>query len=80
MKFRMVPACQLGIGGMPNAVGSLIAESDLKDLGVHTEMYVDAFVDIAKAGKITGMQRKTLTRYRQTYAFRCRYTRKCTIT
>ena len=33
-------AClQLGIGGMPNAVGSLIAESDLKDLGVHTEMY-----------------------------------------
>ena len=34
-------AClQLGIGGMPNAVGSLIAESDLKDLGVHTEMYV----------------------------------------
>ena len=36
-------AClQLGIGGMPNAVGSLIAESDLKDLGVHTEMYVDA--------------------------------------
>ena len=28
-------AClQLGIGGMPNAVGSLIANSDLKDLGV----------------------------------------------
>ncbi len=48
-------AClQPGIGGMPNTVGSLIAESDLKDLGVHTEMYVDAFVDIAKAGKITG--------------------------
>ena len=46
-------AClQLGIGGMPNAVGSLIAKSDLKDLGVHTEMYVDAFVDIAAAGKI----------------------------
>ena len=35
-------AClQLGIGGMPNAVGSLIAQSDLKDLGVHTEMYAD---------------------------------------
>ena len=31
-------AClQLGIGGMPNTVGSMIAESDLKDLGVHTE-------------------------------------------
>ena len=62
-------AClQLGIGGMPNAVGSLIAESDLKDLGVHTEMYVDAFVDIAKAGKITGAK-KNIDRYRQTYAF-----------
>ena len=53
---------------MPNAVGSLIAESDLKDLGVHTEMYVDAFVDIAKAGKITGAH-KNIDRYRQTYAF-----------
>ncbi len=62
-------AClQLGIGGMPNTVGSMIAESDLKDLGVHTEMYVDAFVDIAKAGKING-SRKNIDRFRQTYAF-----------
>ena len=62
-------AClQLGIGGMPNAVGSLIAESDLKDLGVHTEMYVDAFVDIAKAGKING-SKKNIDRFRQTYGF-----------
>lgn len=62
-------AClQLGIGGMPNAVGSLIAESDLKDLGVHTEMYVDAFVDITKSGKING-SKKQIDRFRQTYAF-----------
>lgn len=62
-------AClQLGIGGMPNAVGSLIAQSDLKDLGVHTEMYVDAFVDIARAGKING-SRKALDRGLQVYAF-----------
>lgn len=62
-------AClQLGIGGMPNAVGSMIAESDLKDLGVHTEMYVDAFVDIARAGKING-SKKSIDRFRQTYAF-----------
>lgn len=62
-------AClQLGIGGMPNAVGSLVAESDLKDLGVHTEMYVDAFVDIARAGKINGAK-KNIDRFRQTYAF-----------
>ncbi len=62
-------AClQLGIGGMPNTVGSMIAESDLKDLGVHTEMYVDAFVDIAKAGKITGVK-KSIDPCRQVYAF-----------
>ncbi len=62
-------AClQLGIGGMPNTVGAMIAESDLKDLGVHTEMYVDAFVDIAKAGKING-SKKNIDRFRQTYAF-----------
>lgn len=62
-------AClQLGIGGMPNAVGSLIAQSDLKDLGVHTEMYVDAFVDLALAGKING-SKKAIDRGLQVFAF-----------
>ena len=62
-------AClQLGIGGMPNAVGSMIAESDLHDLGVHTEMFVDGFVDIAEAGKITGAQ-KNIDTGKMTYAF-----------
>ncbi|MCD1147264.1 butyryl-CoA:acetate CoA-transferase [Peptoniphilus sp. KCTC 25270] len=59
---------QLGIGGMPNAVGSIIADSDLKDLGVHTEMYVDAFVDMSMKGKITGAK-KSIDKYRQVYAF-----------
>ena len=62
-------AClQLGVGGMPNTIGAMIAKSDLKDLGVHTEMYVDAFVDIAKAGKITGA-RKAIDPGRQVFAF-----------
>ena len=62
-------AClQLGIGGMPNAIGAMIAESDLKDLGVHTEMYVDSFVDMAKAGRITG-RCKNIDNGRQVYAF-----------
>ena len=62
-------AClQLGIGGMPNAVGSILAQSDLKDLGVHTEMYVDGFVDMSLAGKITGAK-KNIDRFRQTFAF-----------
>ena len=59
---------QLGIGSMPSAIGKMIAESDLKDLGVHTEMYVDAFVDMAKAGRITGAC-KPFDKGRQTYAF-----------
>ena len=62
-------AClQLGIGGMPNTIGAMIAQSDLKDLSVHTEMYVDAFVDMSIAGRITGL-RKPFDRGRQTYAF-----------
>jgi len=59
---------QLGIGGVPNAVGKMVAQSDLKDLGVHTEMYVDAYVDMCKAGKITGA-RKRIDRYKQVYSF-----------
>ncbi|MBN1382607.1 MAG: butyryl-CoA:acetate CoA-transferase [Deltaproteobacteria bacterium] len=53
-------AClQLGIGGIPNAVGSLIAESDLKDLGMHSEMMCDAFMDLYDQGKITGRYKYT---------------------
>ena len=62
-------AClQLGIGGMPNTIGAMIAQSDLTDLGVHTEMYVDSFVDMAKAGRITG-RCKNIDNGRQVYAF-----------
>lgn len=59
---------QLGIGGMPNALGKMIAESDLKDLGVHTEMLVDGFVDMVEAGRVTGM-RKNLDKGRMAYSF-----------
>lgn len=59
---------QLGIGGIPNAVGTMVAQSDLRDLGVHTEMYVDAYLEMAKAGKITGA-RKKLDKYKQVFAF-----------
>ena len=62
-------AClQLGIGGMPNAVGAMIAKSDLQDLSVHTEMYVDGFVDIANAGKLTCAQ-KNIDKGRQVFTF-----------
>lgn len=49
-------AClQLGIGGMPNCVGKMLVESDIKDLGIHTEMLVDSVVDLYEAGRVTNM-------------------------
>ncbi len=69
MEQMMDGACiQLGIGAMPNVVGSLIAQSDLKDLGVHTEMLCDSFVDMYEAGKISGA-RKTLDKGKMVYTF-----------
>lgn len=59
---------QLGIGGMPNAVGEMIAHSDLKDLGIHTEMYVDSMMEMTKAGVITGTK-KNLNVGKQVFTF-----------
>jgi len=51
-------AClQLGVGGTPNHVGKMIADSDLKDLGVHTELLADAYVEMYQAGRITNMKK-----------------------
>lgn len=62
-------AClQLGIGAMPNAVGAIIAQSDLKDLGIHTEMLVDSFVDMYEAGRISGL-RKQIDKGKMVYTF-----------
>jgi len=59
---------QLGIGGMPNAVGKMIAESDLKDLGCHTEMLVDAYVHMYEAGRLTG-RKKNIDPGKMVYGF-----------
>jgi len=59
---------QLGIGGMPNMVGQLIAQSDLKDLGGHTEMFVDAYVDMIESGRMNG-SRKNIDRFKASYTF-----------
>ena len=48
---------QLGIGGMPNAVGSLIAESGLNDMAIHTEMFSDPMVEMVEAGRVTGAKK-----------------------
>jgi len=62
-------AClQIGIGGMPNAVCSLLVESGVRDLGVHTEMMTDGMADLYKTGRITGA-RKTLNPGKIVYTF-----------
>lgn len=58
---------QIGIGGMPNAVCSALAQSDIKDLGIHTEMFVDGMIDLVEAGKVSG-------EYKQTYRGEITYT------
>lgn len=59
---------QLGIGALPNIVGAMIAQSDLKDIGVHTEMLADSYVDMYESGRITGA-RKTIDRGKMVYTF-----------
>jgi acyl-CoA hydrolase len=43
---------QLGIGAIPAATA--MALTDKRDLGIHTEMFTDAVVDLVEAGVITG--------------------------
>ncbi len=52
---------QLGIGGVPNALGEQIARSDIKDLGMHTELCSDAYLSMFLEGKLTN-RRKTINR------------------
>lgn len=49
---------QIGIGGLPAAVSQLIADSDLQDLGIHTEVFVEGMVTLAEKGKITGANKQ----------------------
>jgi acyl-CoA hydrolase len=52
-------AClQIGIGGMPNAVCKVLAESGVRDLGLHSEMITDGIVDLYRAGRITNARKQ----------------------
>jgi acyl-CoA hydrolase len=45
---------QIGIGGMPNAVCSALKDAGLRDLGIHTEMFVDGMVDLIEGRRRDG--------------------------
>lgn len=50
---------ELGIGRIPQSVLEYL--KDKKDLGIHTEMFTDAIIDMIESGVITG-KRKTVDR------------------
>jgi acyl-CoA hydrolase len=53
-------AClQIGIGGMPNAVCTALRSAGVRDLGIHTEMFVDGMVDLVEAGVVTGARKQS---------------------
>ncbi|HOP30593.1 MAG TPA: acetyl-CoA hydrolase/transferase C-terminal domain-containing protein [Spirochaetota bacterium] len=59
---------QLGIGSLPNAIGEMIAKSDLSDLGIQSEMFCDAMVTMYESGKITNAK-KSFDINKSTYSF-----------
>ncbi|MGE5422455.1 MAG: acetyl-CoA hydrolase/transferase family protein, partial [Ignavibacteriales bacterium] len=62
-------ACvQLGIGALPNTIGLMLAASDVKDLGVQSEMFCDAYVAMYEAGRITN-RKKPFDVGKSTYSF-----------
>lgn len=44
---------QTGIGGIPSQIATLIAESDMGDFGVHSEMFTSGLMRLHLAGKVT---------------------------
>ncbi|HEX3735158.1 MAG TPA: acetyl-CoA hydrolase/transferase C-terminal domain-containing protein [Solirubrobacterales bacterium] len=48
---------QAGIGAVPDQVLALLA--DHRDLGVHTELLSEGFVDLVEAGAVTGTRKRT---------------------
>ena len=46
---------QLGIGGIPNAVGMYLSQKN--DLGIHTEMFTNSMMDLILSGNITGKRK-----------------------
>ena len=71
-------AClQIGIGGMPNAVCSLLKDAGVSDLGIHTEMMVDGMIELYEAGLVTGA-RKQINRGQIVFTFAARLARSST--
>ncbi|MGE5544102.1 MAG: acetyl-CoA hydrolase/transferase family protein [Bacillota bacterium] len=59
---------QLGIGNIPNAVAKVFLESNVKDLGIHSEMACDTMRELAEAGIVTN-RKKNFMPYKSIFTF-----------
>ncbi len=57
---------QLGIGGIPNAVGKCLRNKN--DLGIHTEMFVDSMMELSELGVVTN-RKKSIYKGKSVCAF-----------
>ena len=54
------PTIQIGIGGLPDTVLRLLANSGARDIGIHTEMVTEAIMELHESGLITGKKKSFL--------------------
>jgi acyl-CoA hydrolase len=47
---------QLGIGSIPSAIATALA--DKRDLGIHSELFTDAVLDLVESGALTGARKE----------------------
>lgn len=67
-QIRSSCTIQLGIGALPNYIGKMIAESDIKNVEAHTEMFTDAYLDLFEAGKLSGRKPRDMDKAVYTFA------------
>lgn len=59
---------QLGVGAIPSVVGKLLIKHNLKDLGIHSEMFNDSMMELIEAGVVNG-SKKSLNKGRSVFCF-----------
>lgn len=59
---------QLGVGAIPSAVGRLMIKQGLKDLGIHSEVFNDAMLELIEAG-VVNCSKKNLNQGRAVHCF-----------
>ncbi|AET68494.1 acetyl-CoA hydrolase [Desulfosporosinus orientis DSM 765] len=59
---------QFGIGKLPATIATMIADSDLKNLGIHSEMASTPFMDLIEKGRVNGSQKK-IDKFKATFTF-----------